>query len=174
MKKLLLILLCLPILFSSCLNDSKNNISNDSISNAIISFSVTSKNPELTSSSGKDVSLNEMTTINVLSNDNISEAQLRNAGSTSTRNNIRMEGFTVYASVYGSWNPILPQGHEIVRIDFTSGQSNASTPSEQWNSTVTRFATDIGTPLPLVFGPEGNLYYATFGGGGTLYRITAN
>ena len=71
MKKLLLILLCLPILFSSCLNDSKNNISNDSISNAIISFSVTSKNPELTSSSGKDVSLNEMTTINVLSNDNI-------------------------------------------------------------------------------------------------------
>ena len=84
------------------------------------------------------------------------------------------EGFTVYASVYGSWNTILPQGHEIVRIDFTSGQSNASTPSEQWNSTVTRFATDIGTPLPLVFGPEGNLYYATFGGGGTLYRITAN
>ncbi|MBC8297286.1 MAG: hypothetical protein H8E55_16020 [Pelagibacterales bacterium] len=71
MKKLLLILLCLPILFSSCLNDSKNNISSDSISNAIISFSVTSKNPELTSSSGKDVSLNEMTTINVLSNDNI-------------------------------------------------------------------------------------------------------
>ena len=71
MKKLLLTLLCLPILFSSCLNDSKNNISNDSISNAIISFSVTSKNPELTSSSGKDVSLNEMTTINVLSNDNI-------------------------------------------------------------------------------------------------------
>ena len=71
MKKLLLILLFLPFLFSSCINDSKNNISKDSISNAIISFSVTSKNPELTSSSGKDVSLNEMTTINVSSNDNI-------------------------------------------------------------------------------------------------------
>lgn len=84
------------------------------------------------------------------------------------------EGFTVYASVYGSWNTILPQGHEIVRIDFTPGQSNASTPSEQWNSTVTRFATDVGTPLPMAFGPEGDLYYATFGGGGTLYRITAN
>ena len=71
MKKLLFILLLLPILFSSCVNDSKNNISKDSVSNAIISFSVTSKNSELTSSSGKDVSLNEMTTINVLSNDNI-------------------------------------------------------------------------------------------------------
>jgi len=26
----------------------------------------------------------------------------------------------------------------------------------------------------VVFGPDGDLYYATFGGGGTLYRITAN
>ena len=71
MKKLLLILLCLPLLFSSCVNDSQHKTSKDSSSNAIISFSVTSKNPELTSSSGKDVSLNEMTTINVQSNDNI-------------------------------------------------------------------------------------------------------
>ena len=71
MKKLLLILLCLPLLFSSCVNDSQNNTSKNSLSNAIISFSVTSKNPELTSSSGKDVFLNEMTTINILSNDNI-------------------------------------------------------------------------------------------------------
>ena len=71
MKKLLLILLCLPLLFSSCVNDSQNKTSKDSNLNAIISFSVTSKNPELTSSSGKDVSLNEMTTINVQSNDNI-------------------------------------------------------------------------------------------------------
>ena len=71
MKKLLLILLCLPLLFSSCVNDSQNKTSKDSSPNAIISFSVTSKNPELTSSSGKDVSLNEMTTINVQSNDNI-------------------------------------------------------------------------------------------------------
>ena len=61
----------MPLLFSSCVNDSQNKTSKDSSSNAIISFSVTSKNPELTSSSGKDVSLNEMTTINVQSNDNI-------------------------------------------------------------------------------------------------------
>lgn len=71
MKNWLLILLCLPLLFSSCVNDSQNKTSKDSSSNAIISFSVTSKNPVLTSSSGKDVSLNEMTTIKVQSNDNI-------------------------------------------------------------------------------------------------------
>ena len=46
--------------------------------------------------------------------------------------------------------------------------------TEQWDSKVTRFATDLGTPLPLRFGPDGNLYYAIFSGGGTLYRITAN
>ena len=71
MKKLLIILLFLPLLFSSCVNDSQNNTSKNSLSNAIISFSVTSKNSELTSSSGKDVSLNEMITINVQSNDSI-------------------------------------------------------------------------------------------------------
>jgi hypothetical protein len=70
MKKTLLLLLCLPLLFNSCINDSQNK-SKDSISNTIISFSVTSKNSELTSNSGKDVSLNEMTTINIQSNDNI-------------------------------------------------------------------------------------------------------
>ena len=84
------------------------------------------------------------------------------------------EGYTVYATVYGSWNTLLPQGHEIVRIDFTPNQANSTIPSEQWDSTVTRFATDLGTPLPLRFGPDGNLYYATFGSGGSLYRITAN
>ena len=71
MKKLLFILLCLPLLFNSCINDSQNNTLKDSRSNAIISFSVTSKNSDLTSSSGKDVSLNEMTTINIHTNDNI-------------------------------------------------------------------------------------------------------
>jgi hypothetical protein len=70
MKKTLLLLLCLPLLFNSCINDSQNK-SKDSSSNSIISFSVTSKNSELTSNSGKDVSLNEMTTINIQSNDNI-------------------------------------------------------------------------------------------------------
>jgi len=49
------------------------------------------------------------------------------------------EGFTVYATVYGSWNTILPQGHEILRIDFTpTGDENASEPSEMWTSKTLR------------------------------------
>ena len=84
------------------------------------------------------------------------------------------EGHTIYATVYGSWNTLLPKGHEIVRIDFTPSETNSTNPVEQWDSKVTRFATDLGTPLPLRFGPDGDLYYATFGGGGTLYRITAS
>ena len=71
MKKLLLILLCLPLLFSSCVNDSQKNKIEDSITDTLFSFNVTSKNSELTSKSGKDVSLNEMTTINVKSGDKI-------------------------------------------------------------------------------------------------------
>jgi|TARA_B110000858_G_scaffold72668_1_gene84421 hypothetical protein len=71
MKKRLLILLCLPLLFSSCVNDSQKNKIEDSITDTLFSFNVTSKNSELTSKSGKDVSLNEMTTINVKSGDKI-------------------------------------------------------------------------------------------------------
>ena len=71
MKKLLLILLCLPLLFSSCVNDSQKNKIQDAITDTVVSFGVTSKNSELTSKSGKDVSLNEMTTINVKSGDKI-------------------------------------------------------------------------------------------------------
>ena len=71
MKKRLLILLCLPLLFSSCVNDSQKNKIEDSITDSLFSFNVTSKNSELTSKSGKDVSLNEMTTINVKSGDKI-------------------------------------------------------------------------------------------------------
>ena len=71
MKKSLLILLCLSLLFSSCVNDSQKNKIQDSITATVVSFAVTSKNSELTSQSGKDVSLNEMTTINVKSGDEI-------------------------------------------------------------------------------------------------------
>ena len=59
------------MLFISCVNDSQKNKMQDSIIDTIVSFSVTSKNSELTSKSGKDVSLNEMTTINVKSADKI-------------------------------------------------------------------------------------------------------
>ncbi len=69
MKKLILILICLTVLFSSCLNDSNKN--KNAIADTIISFSITSKDPELTSKSGKEVTLNEMKTIMIKSGDNI-------------------------------------------------------------------------------------------------------
>ena len=75
---------------------------------------------------------------------------------------------TVYASVFGSWNTLLPQGHEIIRIDLgIDGQGHVV-------GEPIRFATDLGTPLPLRFHPDGDLYYATFGNGGTLYKISLN
>ena len=76
------------------------------------------------------------------------------------------EGFTLYATVYGSWNTLLPQGHEILRIDVYPGDGEATYTTE-----ITRFAWDAGTPLPLVFHPDGTLYYAIFGNGGSLYAI---
>tara|TARA_B100001758_G_scaffold247960_1_gene269229 strand:- start:12014 stop:12466 length:453 start_codon:yes stop_codon:yes gene_type:complete len=71
MKKQLLLLLFLPLLFSSCLYDYNKNKSQGTIPNTLFSFSVTSKKSELNSKSGKDVSLNEMATINVKSGDKI-------------------------------------------------------------------------------------------------------
>lgn len=78
------------------------------------------------------------------------------------------EGFTLYATVYGSWNTLLPQGHEILRIDVHPGDQEGT-----YTTDISRFAWDAGTPLPLVFHPDGTLYYATFGNGGSLYSITA-
>ena len=78
------------------------------------------------------------------------------------------EGFTMYATVYGSWNTVLPQGHEILRIDVHPGEEPFT-----YTTNITRFAWDAGTPLPLTFHPDGTLYYAVFGGGGTLFTIDA-
>ena len=79
-------------------------------------------------------------------------------------------GHTVYASVYGSWNTVFPQGHEIIRIDFTPIYDETGN-FTGWDSQETRIATELGTPLPLRFDSAGNLYYATFGSGGTLNVI---
>jgi hypothetical protein len=75
------------------------------------------------------------------------------------------ENTTVYATVYGSWNTILPQGHEIVQIDLdqSTGEVKSST---------SVFATDVGTPLPIDFHPNGDLYFAVFGSNGKLYKIS--
>ena len=76
--------------------------------------------------------------------------------------------YTVYVTVYGSWNTVIPQGHEIIRIDFTQDSNG------DWSGESTVIATDIGTPLPLRFHPTtGDLYFANFGEGGSLWRISA-
>ena len=75
---------------------------------------------------------------------------------------------TVYATVYGSWNSVVPVGHEIVRIDFTQAEDST------WSSSTSVFASDLGTPLPIVFHPNGDLFYATFGGNGRVHVITAS
>jgi glucose/arabinose dehydrogenase len=79
--------------------------------------------------------------------------------------------YTVYATVFGSWNAVIPVGHEIVQIDFKENSTN----SQGWTGEVTSFATNLTTPLPIAFHPSGNyLFYGTFSGGGSLHIITAN
>ena len=79
--------------------------------------------------------------------------------------------YTVYATVFGSWNAIIPVGHEIVQIDFKENSTNP----QGWHGEVTTFASNLTTPLPIAFHPSGNyLFYGTFSGGGTLHIITAN
>ena len=74
---------------------------------------------------------------------------------------------TIYATVYGSWNTILPQGHEIVRIDLDPRSGEVV-------GTTSVFAEDVGTPLPIAFHPNGDLYFAVFGSNGKLYKISAS
>jgi glucose/arabinose dehydrogenase len=77
--------------------------------------------------------------------------------------------FTVYGTVFGSWNSVTPVGHEIVRMDFLENSSAA----QGWETNITSFAQDLGTPLPIAFHPSGDyLFYATFSGGGSLHVIS--
>ena len=73
---------------------------------------------------------------------------------------------TIYATVYGSWNTLLPQGHEIVQIDLDSNNGTVV-------GATSVFAEDVGTPLPIAFHPNGDLYFAVFGSNGKLYKISA-
>ena len=71
MNKILVILLFFSF-FCSCGEKNKKTEKNkikDFVTSTVISFNVTSKNSELTSNSGKDVSLNEMVSIVIKSGD---------------------------------------------------------------------------------------------------------
>ncbi len=73
---------------------------------------------------------------------------------------------TVYATVYGSWNSVVPVGHEIVRIDLApsaDGGGRGPPPGSPPTS----------APPSIAFHPDGDLFYATFGGNGRLHVIQA-
>ena len=76
---------------------------------------------------------------------------------------------TVYVSIFGSWNTVIPIGREIVRVDIVEDSSSA----QGWRGEVSLVLEGLSTPLPLRFHPDGDLYYAEYGHG-TLYRVTAS
>ena len=73
----------------------------------------------------------------------------------------------MYATVFGSWNTVIPVGKEIIRIDLIQNSSN----SQEWEVEITVVVEDLATPLPLKFHPNGDLYFAEYAHG-TLYRLT--
>jgi glucose/arabinose dehydrogenase len=86
-------------------------------------------------------------------------------GMTTRPANLPGDNYTVYATVFGSWATLLPQGHQILKIDFQQTDDG-------WIGDVEVFASDVGTPLPITGGPDGNLYYATFDHNGAVYVIS--
>ena len=75
---------------------------------------------------------------------------------------------TVYVTLFGSWNTVIPVGQELVRVDLSPDPSNP----QNWTSVVTPILDGLQTPLPVRFHPEGDLYYAEYAQG-AIYRITA-
>ncbi len=73
---------------------------------------------------------------------------------------------TLYATVFGSWNTVIPVGKEIIRIDLI----NDSKHPQGWGVEITVVVEDLATPLPLRFHPNGDLFFAEYAHG-TLYRV---
>ena len=73
---------------------------------------------------------------------------------------------TLYATVFGSWNTIIPVGKEIIRIDLVQ---NISHP-QGWGVEITVVIENLLSPLALKFHPNGDLYFAEYTKG-TLYRL---
>jgi len=76
--------------------------------------------------------------------------------------------YTLYATVFGSWNTIIPVGKEIIRIDLIEDPTHP----QGWGTEISVVVKDLATPLPLKFHPDGDLYFAEYAHG-TLYRITS-
>jgi len=74
--------------------------------------------------------------------------------------------YTLYATVFGSWNTIVPVGKQIIRIDLIEDPSQP----QGWSSEISVIVEDLSSPLPIKFHPNGDLYFAEYSHG-TLYRI---
>ncbi|RAH14511.1 MAG: hypothetical protein CMB56_005250 [Methanobacteriota archaeon] len=74
---------------------------------------------------------------------------------------------TLYATVFGSWNKLVPAGKEIIRIDIVEDSSHP----QGWGTEVTVVIEDLQSPLPLEFHPNGDLYFAEYTEG-ILYRLS--
>tara|TARA_B100001113_G_C21119494_1_gene626784 strand:+ start:2760 stop:3860 length:1101 start_codon:yes stop_codon:yes gene_type:complete len=73
---------------------------------------------------------------------------------------------TLYATVFGSWNTVIPVGKEIIRIDLV----NDSTHPQGWGVEITVIIENLGTPLSLRFHPDGDLYFSDYSKG-ILYKV---
>ena len=65
---------------------------------------------------------------------------------------------TLYATVFGSWNTVIPVGKEIIRIDLIQNSSHP----QGWGVEITVVVENLATPLPLKFHPNGDLYFGYF------------
>ena len=70
---------------------------------------------------------------------------------------------TVYVTVFGSWNTVVPVGKEIIRVDFSQDEDG------NWKGEASVVIEDLSTPLALRFHPNGDLYFADYAHG-TIYR----
>ena len=74
---------------------------------------------------------------------------------------------TLYATVFGSWNTVIPVGKEIIRIDLIVDPSHP----QGWSTEISVVIENLATPLPLKFHPEGDLYFAEYAHG-ILYKVS--
>ncbi len=75
---------------------------------------------------------------------------------------------TVYVTVFGSWNTLVPNGEQLIRIDLLPDSNS----SQGWRGEVTVVIDDLPTVLPLRFHPDGDLYFCQYSQG-NLLRLTS-
>ena len=74
---------------------------------------------------------------------------------------------SLYVTVYGSWNAVVPTGGEIVRVDLLADSDAAL----GWSGETTVVVNDVFGVLGISFHPDGTLYFANHLEG-TLHRLT--